>query len=341
MFVRNAWYVGAWSDEITPGKMLTRTLLNEPVLFYRSEDGKLAALQDRCCHRGLPLSHGCVLGDQVQCGYHGLTFNAQGTCVKVPGQDRIPPGAKVRSYPVVEKQGMAWIWMGEPERADPAGIVSHPYHDDPEWVWVKDCYRVEANYQLITDNLMDLTHVGYVHTRTIGGTPEAHSEALTTTTGTDRGVRVERWMLNSVPPPSYTNAHTFGTERVDRWMEIEFFAPAIVRIHTGAVDVNTGAREGRREGGIKFQGLNVQTPETESSTHYFWSGARNRSASNGNLQKKLLDGLSITFAEDKVVVEAQQKSLDRQPEPLVMIATDAGMVRARRIVAQMLESELG
>ncbi|HSV79935.1 MAG TPA: aromatic ring-hydroxylating dioxygenase subunit alpha [Ramlibacter sp.] len=341
MFVRNAWYVGAWSDEVAPGGMLTRTLLNEPVLFYRSEDGKLAALQDRCCHRGLPLSHGCVQGERVQCGYHGLVFDARGLCVKVPGQDRVPPAAKVRSYPVVEKQGMAWIWMGEPERADPAGIVSHPYHEDPDWAWIKDCYRVEANYQLITDNLMDLTHVGYVHTRTIGGTPQAHSEALTTTTGTERGVRVERWMLDSVPPPSYTAAHTFGTERVDRWMEIEFFAPCIVRIHTGAVDIGTGAREGRREGGIRFQGLNVQTPETDSSTHYFWSGARNRSAERDEQRDKLLDSLSITFAEDKVVVEAQQKSLDKQAEPLVMIASDAGMMRARRMVSQMLETEQG
>ncbi|HSV46292.1 MAG TPA: aromatic ring-hydroxylating dioxygenase subunit alpha, partial [Ramlibacter sp.] len=233
MFVRNAWYVGAWSDEVAPGGMLTRTLLGEPVLFYRSEDGALAALQDRCCHRGLPLSHGCVQGDRVQCGYHGLVFDARGACVKVPGQERIPPTPKVRSYPVVEKQGMAWIWMGEPERADASQIVSHPFHEDPDWVWIKDCYRVEANYQLITDNLMDLTHVGYVHGRTIGGTPQAHSEALATTTGTERGVRVERWMLDSLPPPAYTVAHTFGTERVDRWMEIEFFAPCVVRIHTG------------------------------------------------------------------------------------------------------------
>jgi phenylpropionate dioxygenase-like ring-hydroxylating dioxygenase large terminal subunit len=340
MFVRNAWYVGAWSDEVAVGGKLARTLLGEPVLFYRGDDGQLAALEDRCCHRGLPLSHGCVQGAQLQCGYHGLVFDRSGQCVHVPGQDTVPSAARVRSYPVVERQGMAWIWMGEPARADAAQIVSHPWHEDPGWVWIKDCYRVEAHYQLITDNLMDLTHVGYVHGRTIGGTPQAHSEAQTTTTPTDRGVRVERWMENSLPPPAYTNAHSFGTERVDRWMEIEFHAPAVVRIHTGAVDVGTGARQGRREGGIRFWGLNVQTPETERSTHYFWSGARNRDAGGDEQRRaRLLDSLSITFAEDKAVVEAQQKSLERKPEPLLMIASDAGMVRARRIVTAMLQAE--
>jgi phenylpropionate dioxygenase-like ring-hydroxylating dioxygenase large terminal subunit len=262
MFVKNAWYVGAWADELKDSGPVGRILLGEPVVFYRLGDGRVAALEDRCCHRGLPLSKGCVVGNALECGYHGLQFDRVGTCISVPGQDRIPASARVRSYPVEERDHMIWIWMGEPTLADPALIPKHPWHDDPAWTWVKDRYVIQANYQLITDNLMDLTHVGYVHQRTIGGTPQAHSHAESTTERTKEGVRVTRWMMNSVPPPSYLAAHCFGTPTVDRWMEIDFFPPAVVRIHTGAVDTGQGAREGNRSGGLSFMGLNLQTPET-------------------------------------------------------------------------------
>lgn len=235
---------------------------------------------------------------------------------------------------------MLWIWMGEPALADPALIMRHPWHNDPGWTWIKDRYAINANYQLITDNLMDLTHVGYVHQRTIGGTPQAHSDAETKTERTDTGVKVTRWMMNSVPPPAYTPGHKFNTPTVDRWMEIDFFPPAVVRIHTGAKDVGTGAREGNREGGLAFRGLNLQTPETEKTTHYFWSGARAYSQGEPEGSNGLLTSLPVTFAEDKVVVEAQQASLDKQSSvPLVMIASDAGLTHARKLVATMIEKE--
>src|SRR6202171_2017787 len=176
MFLKNSWYVAAWADELAAGALLGRTILGEPVLLYRGAAGEVAALEARCCHRGLPLHHGNVVGENVQCGYHGLVYNKTGACIKVPGQDRVPRGAKVKTYPVVEQDHIVWIWMGgAPGLADPAAIVRHPWHDDPKWSWTKDRYLVNANYQLINDNLMDLTHVGYVHTKTIGGTPEAHS----------------------------------------------------------------------------------------------------------------------------------------------------------------------
>lgn len=340
MFVYNAWYVGAWADEVQPKGLLGRVLLDLPVVFYRGEDGVAHALEDRCCHRALPLSHGWVVGGELQCGYHGLVYDNKGVCTKVPGQDRVPAQAKVRSYPVVEQDQMLWIWMGDPALADASTIVRHPWHSDPAWTWVKDRYSIKANYQLITDNLMDLTHVGYVHQRTIGGTPQAHSDADTQTTRSETGVRVTRWMPDSVPPPSYVAAFQFNTPTVDRWMEIDFFPPAAVRIHTGAKDVGTGAGEGNREGGLAFMGLNVQTPETEKTTHYFWSGARTYSVDEPDVRARLLTSLPVTFAEDKVVVEAQQASIDRmEGVPLVMIASDTGLVHARRVVTAMLEAE--
>lgn len=340
MFPKNCWYLGAWADELAPGALLARTILGESVLFYRLGNGEVAALENRCCHRGLPLAHGQVLGDHVQCGYHGLVYDKSGACIKVPGQDRIPRGAKVRSFPVVERDQMVWIWMGEPRYADADQIVRHPWHGDAKWGWTKDRYVIDANYQLITDNLMDLTHVGYVHTRTIGGTPEAHSNAETKVTRSATGVKVSRWMLNSIPPPAYTQAVKFTKDRVDRWMEIEFFPPSMVRIHTGATDAGTGAYEGRREGGFGFMGLNAMTPETEHSTHYFWSGAHNYAVGIPEATARLRKSLETTFGEDKVIVESQAAALRANPgAPLVNIVSDAGLVAARRLVDEMIDRE--
>lgn len=202
---------------------------------------------------------------------------------------------------------MLWIWMGDPALADPTLFVRHPWHGDAALVQVcvNDRYSIKANYQLITDNLMDLTHVGYVQGRTIGGRPQAYSNADTQTTRSETGVRVTRRMMNSVPPPAYLASHTFNTPTVDRWMEIDFFPLAAVRFHTGAVEAGTGAREGNRQGGFAFMGLNVQTPETEKTTHYFWSGAQTNEPgqSAADIRAKLTASLPMSFGEDKVVVE--------------------------------------
>src|SRR5579863_3320431 len=116
MFLRNRWYVAAFPDEV--GRtLLARTFLNEDVVLFRKQDGSLSALEDRCAHRRLPLSAGRLLGDTIQCGYHGLVYNGTGACIKVPGQE-IPNGTRVRSYPVIERNQYVWIWMGDPKNAD-------------------------------------------------------------------------------------------------------------------------------------------------------------------------------------------------------------------------------
>jgi len=118
MFLKDSWYVAAWSHEIDDGKLLGRTILGEPVLLYRGEAGHVVAMHDRCCHRGAPLSMGRREGDAVRCLYHGLKFSPSGQCVEIPGQDRIPPKACVRVFKVVERSSWIWIWMGDPARAD-------------------------------------------------------------------------------------------------------------------------------------------------------------------------------------------------------------------------------
>ncbi|WP_175717873.1 aromatic ring-hydroxylating dioxygenase subunit alpha [Burkholderia anthina] len=339
MFAKNAWYVAAWADEIR-AQPFARTLLNEPVVLFRGESGKVAAFEDRCCHRALPLHHGDVVGDCLRCAYHGLEYDLNGQCTRVPGQDKIPAKAKIRSYPVVEQDDLIWIWMGDPEKTNVDNVPAYPWHNDEGWRYKKNTYLIEANHLFIYDNLLDLTHLGYVHKRTIGGDAETHFAAKTSTTRTSKGIRVERWMLDCVPPPTYTAAFEFGKERVDRWQEIEF-EPGLVRIYTGAKDADTGARQGQRDGSYGFRGLNAMTPETEHTTHYFWSAAHNFRLDEPAITDEIYRNIVVTFGEDKEIIESQYGNIQRTSgRPFVDIAFDVAPIQARRIWDAMIKAEV-
>ena len=144
----------------------------------------------------------------VQCGYHGLVYDGSGACVDIPGQDAVPPNARVRSFPIVEKQQCIWIWMGDAERMDESRILDYPFHDQPDkWPHKKEMFQIKANYMMLMDNLMDLTHLAYVHRETIGGSPDAHAAAELEVERTDQGCRYERWMMNSPTPPIPRRRH--------------------------------------------------------------------------------------------------------------------------------------
>lgn len=336
MFVRNAWYVGAWADEITAAPF-ARTILGEPIVFFRGEDGVVGALEDRCCHRGLPLRFGFVNGTSITCGYHGATFNCEGKCISIPGQEKIPAEMRVRSYPVVEKDGLIWIWPGDAERADQASLVDFPFHDS--WPYLHHTQHVKCDWKLMIGNLMDLTHLAYVHKRTIGGDPDAHTTAKFEVAPTNRGVKFIRWLLNTLPPAMYVNAVGFKG-RVDRWMEFEFIAPGTVKQFTGALNVGEQAYElGPRQGGFALRVLHNVTPETETSCFYFWSGCNGYKADDPGETRKLFEGLKLTFEEDEAILEAQQVSLGRKPGPLVASIHDRAVVQAERAIKRMLENE--
>jgi len=169
MFIKNTWYVAAWSHEVGASNIFSRTIISQPVMLYRKEDGQVVALQDRCGHRGAPLSLGRREGDCVRCMYHGLKFDSRGACVEVPAQERIPPQAKVQTFPVVERHRWIWIWMGDPALADPATIPDTHWLDDPDWRGLPGYIHYYVNYLLICDNLLDFSHLPYVHPTTLGG----------------------------------------------------------------------------------------------------------------------------------------------------------------------------
>ncbi len=338
-FLKNIWYAAAWSADLGTEPM-ARTILGEPVVLYRRADGTPVALEDRCCHRALPLSMGRIEGDNIVCGYHGLRFAPTGACVEVPGQSAIPPGAAVPSYPIVERWRTLWIWMGEPEAADETTVPELFWLDDPGWVPSPGYIHMNADYRLLVDNLLDLTHVTYIHKHTIAGDP---SEGLVPvkTERDGNAVRVGRWMLDTPPPPMFAAAGGF-TGNVDRWQLITWRPPSTVVLDIGSADTGTGAPEGDRSRGISMWSTHLITPETETSTHYHWCYARNYKLDDPAMTRLLYEGGDRTFNEDVGVLEAQQRALLDNPDaPVVDINIDNAPLQVRRIVEEMLEAEQG
>ena len=335
-FLKNCWYVAAWSHEIEP-RPLGRIVLNEPVVFFRKKDGAVIALADRCSHRGYPLHKGRLIEDTIECGYHGVTFDCSGRCIRVPGQAQVPVGADVQSYPIIERWGLVWIWMGEPSLAKPASITDWHLLDHPDWDARGGRLQVNCNYQLIIDNLLDLSHVTYVHPRTIGSAAKLEEIQIKNEIKED-SITISRSSIDVKPPPTYARVGFKGN--VDRWQIINFQPPAFVTFYAGAADTGSGAPEGNLAGGIGLHTFNAMTPETDKKTHYYWAIAQTRAPEAENLTDSIFCDFQKTVQEDVEVFEAQQRSLDLKPDaPMVTIRSDVGPIAARRIIECLQQAE--
>ncbi len=343
-FLRNAWYVAAWSEEILSGKLLARTILGEPVVMYRRADGGLVALENRCPHRFAPLSLGTILpGDRVQCAYHGLEFDGSGACVHNPhGAKNIPSRAKVASYPIVEKHLAAWIWMGD-KPADPAKIPNFSVLDNvPELHLTKlDSINVKANYELVVDNLLDVSHTSYLHDGLLGNKDTVESETPVDMDGDD--VIVSRYSPNATPPGMFAQFWPGHPERIDKFSRTRWMAPCYLTLFTGICQ--PGAQ---KESGTGYHGIHMLTPEDEGSTHYFFTavrwGVKTDDETNRVLREKVAKLRRFAFEEqDGPVIEEQQKVLDkatRQLEPTIL-SVDVGPVRYKRVLEKLLAAERG
>ncbi|MBT4940662.1 MAG: aromatic ring-hydroxylating dioxygenase subunit alpha [Rhodospirillaceae bacterium] len=343
----NAWYQAAWSHEVEGEKPLARTLLNENVALFRDKDGKACAVEDRCCHRATPLSLGDVVEGGVQCGYHGMTFNGAGDCVFIPGQEKIPPYAKVRGFPIFERQEIVWIWMGDPALADPSELlVDFPWNDDHEnWPHIHDMYEIECNYMLLIDNLMDLTHIPYIHRNTIGGGDQkGQVNATMEVTPKETGVHYIRWMESIMPPPTYVKGAGFKDgQLVDRWQEFEYVVPSTVVQWTGALEEGRGAKESReQEGGFNLRLYHGVTPRTESSCYYFWTPLNGYKPKDEEATKILHGEIAFTFNEDLDFLEQQQACMaETMDKGFVDIRHDSARLPARRAIERMIAKETG
>jgi phenylpropionate dioxygenase-like ring-hydroxylating dioxygenase large terminal subunit len=342
-YLRNAWYVAAWSDEVGDGGVLGRTILKEQLVLYREGNGQVSALEDRCPHRFAPLSMGKVLGgNRIQCPYHGLEFDHSGACVLNPhGNKNIPSRAKVKSYPVIEKHKAIWIWMGD-KPADHSAVPDFSVMDNvPELHTTKrDGIMIKANVELIIDNLLDLSHTSFLHEGVLGNADTVESEINVIQEGND--IIVERHARDAVPPGMNKLMWPQSPERVDKITSIRWMAPSTLRLMTGICE--KGAKP---DTGTGYHAVHLLTPETDRTTHYFFTAVRYNVKTtdenlNRDIQKKIAEMRRFAFQEqDAPVIEAQQRNIDSsqtEVDPLTL-AIDVGPVRYKRVLKKLIAAE--
>ena len=339
MYVRNAWYVAASSDEIGAAP-LGRTLCGQRMVVFRGAGGAVSVLEDFCPHRGAPLSLGRIREDgAIVCGYHGLVMGGDGRCTGMPGQ-RVRP--TIRVYPAIERYGFVWVWPGDKRAADPAHLPHLPWAESPEWTYAGGLYHVACDYRLMIDNLMDLTHETYVHATSIGQ-PEIE-EATPSTRVEGNSAITSRFMSNISAPPFWRTAlrgnHLADDVPVDRWQICRFTPPSQVMIDVGVAHAAHGGHEAPSDKKVSSIVVDFITPETETSIWYFWGMARNFNIGDATLTATIRDGQAAIFREDIGILEAQQRNLTEQPERhLMRLNIDMGGFEARRILERLVAEE--
>lgn len=332
MYVLNTWYVAAWSHEVAR-EPLRRQICEIPVVLYRTEEDEVVALADRCAHRAYPLSSGRLVGNSIECGYHGFAYGPDGMCTRVPAQREIPERARVAAYPTVEKDGWVWAWVGDPDLADPALVPDTHWMADPEWATVTHTVLFECRHDLIHDNLLDLTHESFLHQTTVGD-DYIYEHGITVEVD-GHVVTVDRLMPGVEAPPLY--ARTMQTEGLyDRFHATEFHIPSYHVLHSGI----TG--QGRpREEGYLIKVLNGITPVDANHTWYYYAFSRNFAIDADWATAELETGLATVLEEDAEALRQQEIGMAERPdgEHDVLIGQDAGVAKARRLLKQMLAQE--
>ena len=332
--VRNGWYVLAFAQDLKQ-ELVSRWLLNEPVVLYRKADGTPVALSGLCPHRFFPLGKSKLQDDRIICGYHGFEFDAHGACTNIPGQDNIPATCKLRNYPVVEHGMWIWVWPGDADKADKSllpdlvGIC----HDHPGFTPMPFYMNeIKARYQLLNDNLLDLSHLAFLHAGSIGVMANAtEPEELTEEA---RVMRSRRRMKNCPAPPVVKA--TFGYEGlIDQVNGMDFHAPGL---HAGFADMFYP--QGHPQAGQllrKSQVFHAVTPATRNSCYYFFGMASDNIAQ----METMKEYLKQTVAEDIDASESIEQMLGIHGEPVLEVVkfSDRNTVRGRLLLQKMMEAE--
>ena len=357
MHIKNTWYVAAEPGEVAGGKLVARTILSEPVVIGRTESGKLLALQDRCPHRFMPLSLGRIIGEHLRCAYHGACFDAGGACVAVPGQDSPPQNARIRSYPLVERHGYIWIWMGDPSlSADLGSIPEFLFRSDhPGWDGGYGHFEsIHAGFRLINDNLIDVTHAEFVHPESFGceqlrqyRNPVSGDEfvagRMTYTSGTREITYRMRSLAVSEDAPFYRWMVTQGLKRdsfpepIDFDMQVDWAAPSFTSFVLNARPAGVPV-----ELGFKVCNMHAVTPESETTSHYFYRSVKD--FGDAELTTRFMAGVGAIFSQDQPLLEAQQRRVGTQDlfeQRPISFAGDMLQLKARKMLKELEQAEAG
>jgi phenylpropionate dioxygenase-like ring-hydroxylating dioxygenase large terminal subunit len=331
-WLRNVWYQAGWSEEVTAEARLVRTILDEPILFHRDGE-RLFALLDRCPHRFAPLSEGRFGDGIVTCPYHGLAFDGTGACARNP-HGPVTSAMRVRAYPVLERHSAIWVWMGDPQLADPNLLPNLSFIDEtPPSARIRFHMPTKANYELLTDNILDLSHTDYIHPSSLGG---IMTDAKARSWEEGASVVAEWISLDCEPPPAFKAMVPIGG--ADMWTEVRWYPPALMVLGTSAKPAGVP-----RTPQDEAYTLHNMTPETANSTHYFACATRRFLIEDQAFTEYLAAALKHAFEfEDKGMLEKQQARIgdadfwDLKP---ILLPVDAAAVRARRKLANLIAND--
>ncbi|HWI85859.1 MAG TPA: aromatic ring-hydroxylating dioxygenase subunit alpha [Sphingomonas sp.] len=326
--IRNCWYVAAWSSEVGRS-LLSRRILGEQLLLYRTQDGTAVALHDRCPHRSLPLSKGCLEGDAVRCGYHGLLFDAAGECIEAPPVDKPPRAMRVPAYTLAERGPLLWIWMGDAP-ADQSAIPDMWWLSDPAWAHGTGQMTIESNYVALQENLLDLSHFTFLHPGNVG-TPEYASAPYKVTTR-DEVVQVDRFVASCAVPGIYRSTG-LGEKRISRRTIGEFVMPGL---HAAVAELrDLSPREGERDLFL-VRIAHFVTPRDLKGTHYFFAIARDFAIDDDSATAAMRAGALQAFKEDADALEAIAAIQVAEPDfvEMSMKSDQAGVIMRRVLKAR-------
>ena len=330
-FGRNCWYMLGWAHELTSEQLLARQIAGLPVVAYRSPEGSAVAMEDRCCHRHAPLSRGKLEQDGLRCGYHGLKFGHDGRCIDLPGQDRIPDSLKVVTYPAFEYKDMVFVWLGDPNAVQDADLPDFYWHGSDDWCGRPRLTHVEANYQLIVDNVLDFSHLAWLHSASFGTPSASSAKGKVTRDGDD--IRL-RYLYESTPITPFHQKLTGYSGDVDREHTINWRFPGIVWVS------NRYWEAGKMDQRPIFdvRSTHFLTPETATTTHYFWTHANHADCGSDEQMDLTYDVVTHAFqGEDLPMIEAQQMNIDTESR-MRAVYWDEAPALARQITARKLEA---
>ncbi len=334
-FIRNAWYVIAKADEVSR-EPIARRVHDTSIVLYRTTDGSPKAFQDRCCHRSFPLSASKVEGDNIRCGYHGLLYDSSGKCIEVPMQDKAPANIRLKAYAVIEKGAFIWVWMGNQDEADESTLPHQEWMDHPEWDMYIGYLHVNGSYVHMHENLLDLSHLSFLHETTFG-TPEYAKAPIEATIDGDH---IEVWRrVECELPPIYAKPLGWEGMKVLRSSGSRYVSPGL-HINTGILkNLELSIEQQNPIPTVKVAQL--LTPESRHSTHYWFALARNFALNDKRIDEFMLSQQTAAFSEDAFAIEsiARFQQSDADPEFYeIHIPTDKTGVAMRRHLKSLADT---
>lgn len=345
-YVRNCWYVAGLSKEFPAATLTGHRIAGRAMVIWRSDDGQVNALENRCAHKRFPLSEGRLLPDgRLECAYHGLCYDTSGTCVTIPSQPDapIPPQARVPRYPVIERDGVVWVWPGDPARCEERQPPRTPEVGDEQWESIDSgAMHVPANFLLLIENLLDITHFYPLHDGNIGDVENSRIPVQIEEGEEDgnRYVMATREVSEYKQPPFLQDWFHYAV--VDRHHTHRMMSPAHTRV------VMRNAPPGKLGSDLErgYVLMHTHTPIDERNHIWRWivnCPKDHMSAGDPKVSaaKRVAGMFPTVVAEDRWALEKQQEMLDLPDDGYseLFLKPDKALRRARQIVVAMLREE--